>query len=186
MIQNTMKVKNMNHSSFKTKAAIRAAFAEMLEEKGDLDKITVTELVRRADINRSTFYLHYSDIYDIVSEIENSLMNEILDNFGNTRESLFQCLENLLDLVHRNETMYRQVLTTDSPVYFLRRARRKVAAKILEIPDINKEPTAFTSMKVEIFVDGLCEQIVYYFRGQNNYSFEEFKEGLLACAQAYF
>ena len=78
---------------------------------------------------------------------------------------------------------------TPSPmvsVYFLRRARREVAAKILAISDINREPTDWITMKVEIFVDGLCEQIVYYFRGQHNYSFEEFKEGMLACAREYF
>ena len=57
-----MKVKDRNQSSVKTKNAIRTAFAEMVKEKGELDKITVTELVKRANINRSTFYLHYSDI----------------------------------------------------------------------------------------------------------------------------
>ena len=65
-----MKVKDKNLSSVKTKTAIRTAFAEMVKEKGDLDKITVTELVRRANINRSAFYLHYSDIYDIAGEME--------------------------------------------------------------------------------------------------------------------
>ena len=94
--------------------------------------------------------------------------------------------EKLLDLAHSNETLYRQVLATDSPVYFLLRARREVAAKILAIPDINREPDAWTAMKVEIFVDGLCKQIMYYFRGQHNYSFEEFKEGMLACAREFF
>ena len=43
-----MKVKNLNNSSLKTKEAIRTAFAEMVKEKQDLNKITVTELVRRA------------------------------------------------------------------------------------------------------------------------------------------
>lgn len=181
-----MKAKNLNQSSFKTRKAIQDAFGELLKEKGQLEKITVTELVKRANINRSTFYLHYSDIYDIVSEIETSLMSDILDDFPTTREGLFLCIEKLLDLVHSNETLYRQVLSTDSPAYFLRRARREVSTKILEIPDINHEPSAWTSMKVEIFVDGFCEQIVYYFRNQNPYSFEEFKEGILACAKAYF
>lgn len=181
-----MKAKNLNQSSIKTRTAIRDAFGELLKEKGQLEKITVTELVKRANINRSTFYLHYSDIYDIVSEIETSLMSDILDDFPTTREGLFLCFEKLLDLVHSNEALYRQALSTDSPAYFLRRVRREVSAKILNIPDINLEPSAWASMKVEIFVDGICEQIVYYFRNQNMYRFEEFKEGILACARAYF
>lgn len=51
-----MKVKDKNQSSVKTKTAIRTAFAEMVKEKGYLDKITVTELVRRANINCSTLF----------------------------------------------------------------------------------------------------------------------------------
>lgn len=74
-----MKAKNLNNSSLKTKEAIRTAFAEMVKEKQELNKITVTELVRRANINRSTFYLHYNDIYDIAAELEHSLMSSILE-----------------------------------------------------------------------------------------------------------
>ena len=34
----------------------------MLSEKQEINKITVTEPVKRADINRGTFYSHYDDI----------------------------------------------------------------------------------------------------------------------------
>lgn len=54
-----MKAKNLNASSVKTRNLIRDTFAELLYEKKNINKITVTELVQRADINRSTFYSHY-------------------------------------------------------------------------------------------------------------------------------
>lgn len=57
-----MKVKNLNASSVKTRNLIRDTFAELLYEKKNINKITVTELVQRADINRSTFYSHYDDV----------------------------------------------------------------------------------------------------------------------------
>lgn len=53
-----MKAKNLNASSVKTRNLIRDTFAELLYEKKNINKITVTELVQRADINRSTFYSH--------------------------------------------------------------------------------------------------------------------------------
>ena len=57
-----MKVKNLNHSSEKTKKLIRSTFAQLIKENDGLDKVTVSELVRRADINRGTFYNHYDSI----------------------------------------------------------------------------------------------------------------------------
>lgn len=61
----------------RTKAAIREAFLE-LREKKPIEKITVTELTKLANINKATFYLHYSDIYALSDEIEDSLIDEIL------------------------------------------------------------------------------------------------------------
>ncbi len=61
----------------RTKAAIKESFLE-LRKKKPIEKITVTELTKSANINKATFYLHYSDIYALSDEIENSLIDEIL------------------------------------------------------------------------------------------------------------
>ena len=180
-----MKVKDRNQSSIKTKNAIRTAFAEMVKEKGELDKITVTELVKRANINRSTFYLHYSDIYDIAAELEHSLMSDVMSHNPTTKEEMIQFIEALLNQIYRSENLYRQILTSDSPMYFLRKLRWEITAKILSIPDVNHNPSPWFQMKVEIFVDGICEQVVYYFRGRTSYTYEELKEGILACAREF-
>ena len=49
-------------NSLKNKKAIQKAFADLLLEKNDINKITVKEIVERADISKSTFYAHYQDI----------------------------------------------------------------------------------------------------------------------------
>lgn len=65
----------------KTKAAIKAAFLQ-LRRKNPIEKITITELSRVAQINKATFYLHYSDIFALSDEIEDGLIDEILANLG--------------------------------------------------------------------------------------------------------
>ena len=52
----------------KTKAQLRAGLARLMQKKS-IKEITVKELVDEVDINRSTFYLHYSDIYQLLEEI---------------------------------------------------------------------------------------------------------------------
>lgn len=64
----------MDKRMVKTKKAIRTALAELCEEK-ELGKITVTDISQRADINRKTFYSHYSSIDDVFDEIEDELVN---------------------------------------------------------------------------------------------------------------
>ena len=56
---------------------IRTAFYELLEEKG-FQKTTVRMIVERAGINRSTFYLHYQDKYDLLTTIEEELSGGIV------------------------------------------------------------------------------------------------------------
>lgn len=63
----------MDKRMIKTKKAIRSAFAELSIEK-ELEQITVTDIAKRADINRKTFYAHYSSIDDILCEVENEIV----------------------------------------------------------------------------------------------------------------
>lgn len=51
-------------------AIIRAAYAVMVEGKKPVNKITVREICERAQINRSTFYAHYMDVYDLFEKVE--------------------------------------------------------------------------------------------------------------------
>ena len=59
----------------KTENQLRAGLAKLMKEK-NIREITVKELVEEVDINRSTFYLHYTDIYNMMSTIEEELMED--------------------------------------------------------------------------------------------------------------
>ena len=48
----------------KTKQSIINAFIEIRSRK-EVERITVKELCEKARINKSTFYAHYKDIYDL-------------------------------------------------------------------------------------------------------------------------
>ena len=56
----------------KSKDAIQNSFFELLKEKS-LNKITVAEICRMANVGRGTFYLHYMDVYDLYDKIESEL-----------------------------------------------------------------------------------------------------------------
>jgi len=67
----------------RTRAAISEAFIKLLTQK-EISKITVREITELADINRATFYLHYTDVYQVLEEIENELASsffELVDKY---------------------------------------------------------------------------------------------------------
>ena len=60
----------------KTKSQLREGLARLMLQKS-IKEITVKELVDEVDINRSTFYLHYTDIYQMLQQIEEDALEEI-------------------------------------------------------------------------------------------------------------
>lgn len=63
----------------RTKRVIKEALSELIEENG-FNNISVTDLTTRADINRGTFYIHYTDKYDLLEKVENEIMQEIQEH----------------------------------------------------------------------------------------------------------
>lgn len=62
----------------KTKHGIFNAFIE-LRSKKPLERISVKELCELANINKSTFYAHYIDIYDLSDKIESEITAQIMN-----------------------------------------------------------------------------------------------------------
>lgn len=58
----------------KTKTAVQQALMTLMQDR-DVTEISVTDLAQCADINRSTFYLHYKDAADVL----NGMQQEIVD-----------------------------------------------------------------------------------------------------------
>lgn len=59
-----------------TKRLLREALLLLLE-KNDINKIAVTQLCQHAGVNRATFYRHYSQPKDILSEIRHEMITDI-------------------------------------------------------------------------------------------------------------
>lgn len=59
-----------------TKILIHKSMLELLREK-PINKITVIEICKRSGLHRTTFYLHYSDIFALLDEIKEHIANII-------------------------------------------------------------------------------------------------------------
>ena len=63
----------------KTKQSIINAFIEIRSRK-EVERITVKELCEKARINKSTFYAHYKDIYDLIDDVFAIEINRVIND----------------------------------------------------------------------------------------------------------
>lgn len=84
---------NKNESKyFNTAVKMDEALIELLEKK-DFEYITIKEICEKAGVNRSTFYLHYETIGDLLEETSRYLLNDFLSYFSADTKSIALNLE---------------------------------------------------------------------------------------------
>ena len=98
-----------------TKHLFRKALIELLQEK-PLHKITIKEICEQADLNRATFYLHYSDQSDLFNEIIALFEEDIKENIKKlTGEGdKIVLMSKYLDYVKDNSVLYRMLMSDDT------------------------------------------------------------------------
>ncbi len=97
-----------------TKSVIRQALFDLLQEK-PINKITVTDICKLADINRSTFYSHYEDVYALLASIQNELFENVVLTL-NTDD----WFEELLELVDQNKDLCQALIGPHGDSSFIR------------------------------------------------------------------
>ena len=97
-----------------TRMVLKESLMALMEQK-DITKITIKELCQRADVNRSTFYAHYRDQYDLLRQIEDDILEEINVNLSGfdmeDRCGTFRILENIFCYIKDNSGFCRLLLS---------------------------------------------------------------------------
>lgn len=112
----------------RTEQLIRTAFFKLIETLG-FEKITVQNLTQKAAINRSTFYLHYTDKYDLLNTLETELLTgirKILDalDFNVILQSVrdnrpMPHIIQILEYVKENERFYTLIMSSKGDPSFI-------------------------------------------------------------------
>ena len=121
----------------KTKAQLRAGLAKLMQEKS-IKEITVKELVEEVDINRSTFYLHYTDIFNMLSTIEEELLEEIRQTIQNHpvspfNESSFPFIEDIFHILAKNKDICNALLGPNGDIAFIHRIENLISTHSLNV-----------------------------------------------------
>ena len=109
----------------RTKTLLKNAYIELLQEK-KFTEISVKELCELADINRGTFYLHYNDIYDLKTQLEDDIMNQleelVLSHASlNTSDDTYQLFLQLFQFTEKNQLYFSAFLGENGDISYFKR-----------------------------------------------------------------
>lgn len=163
-----MKVQNLNNSSKKTRRRIKTVFAEMLSEKKELGKISVSELCKRADISRGSFYSHYDDIYGVAEDYENEMIDTFFDNARLVEsQDIMHFIDSIFEFIRRNNENYRLLCKSNDFLFAAKNLTTVASDKLLELcrADSRIQDQTYIELDLRIFLEGLLCEYVKYCRG---------------------
>lgn len=174
-----MKAQNLNRSSQKTRRLIKKVFAEMLSEKKELGKISVSELCKRADISRGSFYSHYDDLYGVAEDYE----NEMIDTFFSTArlvesQDIMHFIDSFFDFIRQNHENYRLLCKSNEFLFAAKKLTNVAGEKLLELcrNDVRMKDRTCIELDLQIFLEGLLCEYVKCCRGYSEKTLDDLYE----------
>jgi len=170
--------KKLDRRISKTRKSIKESFIALLAKK-DISEITITELSDYADINRKTFYAHYSSVENILEAIGEELKDKLVAILPSgdkmTRELDFQSLFNSLNgIIDDDLDLYKKIIYSDSHMFILEDLKsylkEELIKEYLEKFSLNKDINLFYT---EFIASGIVSMYVEWFRSSKNVTLED-------------
>ena len=120
--------KKVDRRVIKTRRQLKKGLAALMKEKS-VNQITVKELVEEVDINRSTFYLHFKDIQDLLREIEENMEAQIKRAIEehpivSVNENAFYFIEDMFRVLDEEREISKALIGPNGDMGFIHRIER--------------------------------------------------------------
>lgn len=171
-------------SAIRSRKMIRQAFFELLKEKA-FEKITVTDIVKKSEINRSTFYAHYPDVMGVVEEIQEEILNYTQSfmenvNFKDFYENPKPYLQQLIQLVAENNELYRLLMTSAMAIKQMDQLKYILIDRTIETLDGNGrfQNRVELEFATRFFMGGVVDVYTQWLNGVIDCSLDELTDQL--------
>lgn len=112
-----------------TKKALALALKDIMQEK-PFEKINVSDICEKCDMNRKSFYYHFKDKYDLVNWIFDT---EFVAAFSQAEyESKWRLLTDILEYFYDNHDFYRKVLAFSGQNSFADHLREIISPLLMQ------------------------------------------------------
>ncbi len=145
----------------------------ILLEKKDIEFITVTEITKKAGVNRATFYLHYDNVYELLEETVENLNKKFINSFDK---------KNLIEISSPKDAF---LITDEKLIPYLNFVKKN--KRVLKL--INQKPQLFGARKTyqQMYEKILYPAISQFLKDENDkiYQLEFFTKGVSAIVHKW-
>ena len=138
----------------KTHEKIVKVFKEIILEK-EYREITVSEISRRADINRKTFYRHYDSMYGVLEELQQEIIGDLseLQSFCSLPLSFEQyrnIVEGFIRILNKNRELHKRLFCSGDYRFVFDRIRATMTKRMDTSISLQK---VFGEKQNQLFID---------------------------------
>jgi len=163
----------------RTRLALRDALIALLPKRG-WDDLSVQEICDRADVGRSTFYMHYQGKEQLLTDGLEGLrifLSDRADSDRRTRKEAFPFVRGLMEHVYEQRALFRSLIGRGSG-YVVQVRFRKMVAKLVEEEFSNRVAPGWQRDATTSYVAGaLVELLSWWVDARTAQTLEEV-EGL--------
>ena len=140
----------LNRRKKYTRKVLKESLIALLADGKPLSGITVKAICERADINRSTFYMHFSDPYDLLNHIESEIIEDLIAYLNTYRftveEESQKMTQKLLEYIAENQFLFQTLLVKNKDPAFEKRLM-EIARRFMmsAVPHMNKVNSRYLS-----------------------------------------
>lgn len=156
-----------------TKQNLVNTFWDLYQEKR-IEKITVREITSKAGYNRSTFYEYFTDVYDVLNYVEESVLNYVEDNLLKNLDFL-----NNEEVIERITNMYIEkgeylsiLLSENGDPFFSKKFKNKLKPIMYDLLPIRKTDV-YSEYIFEYVMSATIGTITYWYQGKKEISLNE-------------
>ncbi len=170
-------MKTIYKNAARSKKMIKTAFASVLQAK-EIDKVTVTDIVNEAGINRGTFYSHYKGIADLVADIQDEIAEKflsILEGFEeyNTESLVKIMIPRMNNILEEDLDYYRLLINSKQYGKFALRQKKVLIGVIAKASGhVNIDAPLIKAM-INYITGGVVSIYSDWFAGNIDCSLEE-------------
>lgn len=170
-----------NQRSRLTRMLLKQAYIRLMHERQPA-KITVKDICEGAQVNRSTFYLHYTQPNDILIELEDEAIRQVSESMRSIGGSIGasadarQYLFVFLRYIQKNDELFRTLLVENSDPHFRRKLFDFAMAMAANAFDITMEETRKNTV-YRFIISGSIDLLTQWIR--SDYAASEQAEGEL-------
>jgi len=167
----------MDRRCIKTRKAIKQVVIRLMTEK-DISEITIKEIADAADINRKTFYSHYTDINGVLDDIENDVLEQICGIIEklDIQKAIYDpylIFKELTNIISGDFDFYKYFLQSTSDSRLLEKIKHVLKNRIIEILGAEINNKEMLPYAIEFAVSGILSVYREWFNSDRTYSLEE-------------